>query len=245
MTDILCWCGAVPGPQDAGDGYAPCPDCGTLVSLAEPVNPVAFYSFNGYWHTHQVMLGYPALEQRARNDWGDRIPQWLAALRQHAPVARTVLEIGAAHGSFVKALQQAGYQPVGVEPDPATVQWAEQHNQVALIAGVWPDVASWLPLLQRFDAVCMFDVLEHFHDPVAALESAHYVLGAQGRVMIQTPWVSDDGVAHAKHRLPVEHRFLFTLRAMARLLDRAGLRVVHEGNGCFDGDMFVVAEKKA
>ena len=63
--------------------YGKCRDCGTLVlrrTLTE-AELKSFYGYQQYWHEHQSKVtGHPTIEQRAKNDFQDRIPIWYRVL---------------------------------------------------------------------------------------------------------------------------------------------------------------------
>ena len=69
----------------------------------------------------------------------------------------SVLDVGCAHGWFLKALSDRGYVALGVEPDRgmAAIARAAGHN---VCEGFFPDD---LPPAQQYDAITFNDVLEH------------------------------------------------------------------------------------
>src|SRR5258706_12169663 len=100
---MTCWCGSARRGPSAHPAYVACADCGTLASARLPDDELRrLYSFDGYWHEYMTRaLGFPAIEDRARGDFGDRIPSWWQAVAAARPAARSVLEIGCAHGGFL------------------------------------------------------------------------------------------------------------------------------------------------
>ncbi|MET9398509.1 SAM-dependent methyltransferase [Kitasatospora sp. NPDC002965] len=54
-------------------------------------------------------------------------PQFLAALKEHAPRDATVAVIGASDGKFVLPLAAAGYRVIAVERDPLALHGGEVH----------------------------------------------------------------------------------------------------------------------
>ena len=151
---------------------------------------------------------------------------------------RAILEVGCSTGSNLRLLQRYG-----------TVEAIEMHEDaVALCRARYPDVpvrqgAVPMPLDRRYDAVCMFDVLEHIDDDGGALDWCAEHLTESGRLFLTVPafrflWSRHDEVAHHKRRytranlLPrVERRFavdyvtyfnfhLFPAAAAVRLIQR-------------------------
>jgi 2-polyprenyl-3-methyl-5-hydroxy-6-metoxy-1,4-benzoquinol methylase len=95
-----------------------------------------------------------------------------------------LLDIGCGSGSFLQfARDELGYQVEGLEIDPAARQVAESRG-IKIHAGLMP--GSGLPESQ-YDQITLSHVVEHFHDPKAALAEAFLLLKPRGRVWIQVP----------------------------------------------------------
>jgi SAM-dependent methyltransferase len=154
------------------------------------------------------------------------------------PPGRVLLEVGCSTGSNLRLLQRYG-----------TVEAIEMHaTAAALCRARYPDVpvrqgAIPMALDRRYDALCLFDVLEHIDDDAAALDWCAEHLTENGRLFLTVPafqflWSRHDEVAHHKRRYTkatllarVEKRFavdyvsyfnfhLFPAIAAARLLQR-------------------------
>jgi SAM-dependent methyltransferase len=113
--------------------------------------------------------------------WVDSI---LARLRPHLPAARPlrVLDVGAAQGRTVIALQQRGHQAVGVEPWPEAIAaarvLAERHGTTVEIR---EGAAERLPFEdEEFDLVVAMSVLEHVEDLPQSLREVFRVLRPGG-----------------------------------------------------------------
>jgi len=74
------------------------------------------------------------------------------------------------------------------------------------------------------DAVLLLDVIEHLDDDVAALETARRALRPGGLLVITVPayrWL------WSGHDVALGHRRRYTTRGLSRVVERAGLSVVH------------------
>jgi SAM-dependent methyltransferase len=92
-----------------------------------------------------------------------------------------VLDVGSAHGWFVRAARERGWQAEGIEPDDVIV--AQAHAEGGDVRqGYFPAV---LEDGERFDAICFNDVLEHVPDVRAACHR-HLVPGGLLSVNIPT-----------------------------------------------------------
>jgi 2-polyprenyl-3-methyl-5-hydroxy-6-metoxy-1,4-benzoquinol methylase len=154
---------------------------------------------------------------RAKLDWIARFVRPRGAL----------LDVGANYGHFLHQAQQR-FEAIGFEPSATVVAWGREHLGVALEQGsIETDNPAYLG---RFDAVTMFDVIEHLPDPRGALERCRRYLEPGGHLFITTP---DTGAlvarllgTHWYYIDIVEHISLFSAANLTQLLGECGFRVV-------------------
>jgi 2-polyprenyl-3-methyl-5-hydroxy-6-metoxy-1,4-benzoquinol methylase len=137
------------------------------------------------------------------------------------PDGRRLLDVGAYVGVFVEVARATGWDAVGVEPSAWAVREAQKTGlpirQGTLAGGGFPS--------ESFDAVTMWDVIEHFGDPRHELEQVFRVLRLGGITAIHT---IDIGSATARlmgQRWPflMEMHIMFFSRATLRaMLAQAG-----------------------
>jgi SAM-dependent methyltransferase len=96
----------------------------------------------------------------------------------------SLLDIGAGTGIFMHLAREHGWQPTGVDICPLTAVKAAQEFGVRIAVGPFEQHHFDG---QTFDAVTMLDVLEHVHDPLAALRRVHALLRPGGAVYIAVP----------------------------------------------------------
>jgi predicted O-linked N-acetylglucosamine transferase (SPINDLY family)/ADP-heptose:LPS heptosyltransferase/2-polyprenyl-3-methyl-5-hydroxy-6-metoxy-1,4-benzoquinol methylase len=243
-THDRCWCGGELGER-INPLYRRCTRCGTACLLRRPgENDLQkFYSMQGYWHDHQVnVVHFPPIEERAANDFRDRIPVWFNMLKGLKPDVKSLLEIGCAHGGFLSYSRERGVdRVVGVEVDAGTCEFARKRfNLPHVEAGLFPEVK--LPP-GKYDAVCGFDVAEHFLQPIQAMEAVRDLLEDDGVFLFQTPWYRGQDVNWGQFK-PSEHIFLYTHSSMRRLMQAAGLELICVLPGLFPDDMFAAGRKK-
>lgn len=137
---------------------------------------------------------------------------------------RRLLDVGCASGLFLEAMQAyPGWQVEGVELNELAARTTSARLQVPVFAGPlerasYPDAT--------FDAVTMWDVLEHLHDPLAGLRELHRILKPGGALFVRVPnagsyvarlcgryWVGYD--------LP-RHMTVFSSKTLLRALAQSG-----------------------
>ena len=62
-----------------------------------------------------LVHGYPTIGDRARLDLTERAQYWLYCVLKHRLPPGGSLEIGSAHGGFVRLMQLAGFDAAGME----------------------------------------------------------------------------------------------------------------------------------
>jgi len=98
----------------------------------------------------------------------------------------SLLDVGAGTGLFVEASVRAGWRAIGVETSPAAVRIARTITRASVIQGRVEE----LSFEESFDAVTLWDVLEHLPDPRAMLIRIRDLLRNRGIVCISLPNVA-------------------------------------------------------
>jgi len=231
-----CWCGNeqfVP----FGPDYLKCETCGTLVSqrgLASDELLVkdddSDYYGKQYWLDHQQsQYALPTFHARAREDLPERNLHWLSTLLKYMPPPARVLELGCAHGSFVKLMKQAGYDAAGVEMSPWVVDFARRTFDIDVSVG--PVEALSLPEGQ-LDAIALMDVIEHLPEPAATMSHCLSLLKPNGILLIQMPdfqenldfdqLVAKNSPFLDQMKKSDEHLFLYSRRSITEFFRRLG-----------------------
>ena len=163
----------------------------------------------------------------------------LAWVKEFVTPGARLLDVGANLGQFVACARDGGYDAAGIELSPAAVRLAQATlGDAVKVGSIYSDdlpfsVSSGAPSGAsdgRFDAVTMFDVIEHLPDPGLALRRAHALLSPGGRLFLTTP---DLGSRYARlmgahwHHLDLEqHISLFSAATLTRLLGANGFALL-------------------
>ena len=212
------------------DGYqlVRCAGC-DLTFLGNPPDEEALralYSFEGEFHTQYA-------------DGSQADPSERKAYQAHLDLMEAeqapgeLLDIGCAAGHFLVEARSRGWSAHGVELNPDTSRIARERFGLDVTTGMADD-----PALEgrTFDAVTLWDVIEHVPDPVGLLESAHRLLSPTGRLWLATPNI--DGlfpqaslkvagrVGRWPHPEPPYHLVQFSVDTIRSTLARAGFRTI-------------------
>jgi SAM-dependent methyltransferase len=169
---------------------------------------------------HEAYLDMAAVE--ARHWWfrgRRRILEATIRRLKLAPGAR-ILELGSGTGGNLLMLSQFG-GVTAVEMNEAAREISRRHGSNADIqAGYLPDD---LPLAdQKFDLICMFDVLEHVEEDAATLAVVRKHLAPGGAAVITVPAYQ---ALFGPHDVALHHKRRYERAEFAEKLRQAGLRV--------------------
>jgi SAM-dependent methyltransferase len=127
---------------------------------------------------------------------------------------------------FLKELQRRNrWEVMGVEPSTEAANFARKTFGLNIHVG---DLASARFPSAHFDAITMWDVLEHLHDPLADLREVRRVIKPDGLFLFRVPaWDSLDARLFGPYWAGLDsprHMVVLTRRSVRRLLAEAGFR---------------------
>jgi SAM-dependent methyltransferase len=145
---------------------------------------------------------------------------WLEARSQRR---EALLEIGCGNGFFLQQALEKGWREVrGVEPSADAVAKAPP----AVRGMIEEDVMrGGLFAPESFDAVCLFQVLDHISEPIELLEECRRVLRPGGHILALNHNVSAWSARVLRERSPIvdiEHTYLYSPATMRTLFTSAG-----------------------
>ena len=102
---------------------------------------------------------------------------------------QTLLDIGCGNGGFLESAKHAGWDVLGLEPDPKAAEAARQRGldvRVGTIEVLANESAC-------FDVITLSHVIEHVHTPQDVLTAVHRLLKPGGLVYVDTPNIESRG----------------------------------------------------
>ena len=149
---------------------------------------------------------------------------------------KKVLELGCGKGYVSERLKQNGCRVTGIEISGDNAKQARRHCEKVIVGNV---ETMKMPFRQNtFDAILSGDVLEHLHEPKAALEKVMPFLKDDGVIIVSLP-----NIANWKIRLKLllgkfdyadwgimdrTHLRFFTRKTARKLLEDAGYTIMYE-----------------
>jgi 2-polyprenyl-3-methyl-5-hydroxy-6-metoxy-1,4-benzoquinol methylase len=145
----------------------------------------------------------------------------------------TVLDVGCGNGDFLIQAQRAGWQALGVDPDPRAVASCRRAGLSASEGTI--ETVDIRP--GSLDAVTFAHVFEHLHHPQRALVRAWDLLRPGGLLWLATPNISSAGHAQFGRDWlgldPPRHLVVFTRNALERAVVRAGFEIIARPTASF------------
>jgi SAM-dependent methyltransferase len=149
------------------------------------------------------------------------------AVLRHVPSRARVLDVGGGAGAFVEAIRRKDCRPSVLEPSAASVRLVR--SRVPDVEAIEATIEDARIAPESYDAITLWDVIEHLIDPRAVVSTLRSWLVRGGHLFLQLP---DSRSLVAKilgKRWPLllrEHLTYFDSMTVRRLLDEAGFDVL-------------------
>jgi SAM-dependent methyltransferase len=142
-----------------------------------------------------------------------------------------LLDVGAAAGFFMDEARNAGWRVQGIDVSPEMSYQGREQMRLEIVTGLFQD-AAYPPA--SFDAVTMWDYIEHSIDPASDLLKAADVLRPGGMLMLSTGDAASLAARVSGRRwhllTPRHHNFFFTAETLRRYLDTSGFQLAYLGH---------------
>ncbi|MEM8531901.1 MAG: class I SAM-dependent methyltransferase [Chloroflexota bacterium] len=170
-------------PREERFRLVTCQSCGHIYQ-----NPRPSVDDIGQYYPDDYIPFQHAIEDEPH--WWKRIDRWYGlhrrciAVHQAAGQVGRILDIGCATGIFLDGVRRKGWQTQGVELVPSAADYARQRFGLDVFCGTLEQAHF---ANHSFDAVTLWDVLEHLHEPREALEEIVRILRPGGLLVLSLP----------------------------------------------------------
>jgi 2-polyprenyl-3-methyl-5-hydroxy-6-metoxy-1,4-benzoquinol methylase len=207
-----------------------CRACGLVYVNPRPRTTAlaALYDEDSFQHNQATRAEDDAWRKiaRARLDLIDR----------EKPDRGRLLDVGCSTGLFMDVAQEGGWKVSGIDLSVGSINYSKKRGFDARLATI--ETQDFAP--GTFDAITMFDSIEHMPSPMRALRIVSSLLAPGGVVMITTPNIEGlfpqltwkllgRTVGAWEHPGPPGHIYQFGRSTMTAALDRTGFRILHDG----------------
>ncbi len=223
-----------------------CVECCIEFNTHFPPKGTVEETFTGdYYQDVQKSAFDPQIDNYTNDPSYDAFVAGLQQLEQASNAAlpddgsKKILDIGSALGTFLKIAKDRGWEVNGVELSEFGVEYSRKKYGFEIHHG---DVTTSNLSAQSFDAITMWDVIEHVEAPVANVQKAIELLKPNGMLLITSD--SYDCIMAVVGRLlyklslgkftyPVRRLFIphnksyFTPKGMESLFSRLNLEIVY------------------
>ena len=205
---------------DSGEyTYYRCKSCGGI--FVYPIKPQMFYLETETYLTNPLQYT-SSIDPYGQRWMIDQFERLYKQKMQQSFLGKKLLEVGAGVGYLTLFALARGWEAKGIETSKPAVQFGKDYLRVdlehATIEGYKTD--------EKFDAIVMVEVLEHFLDPLEAIKALRKLSGTQTFLFGTTPNTDSKHWKKSEQNIyvPDDHIFLFNDSSIRRFADQAGIR---------------------
>ncbi len=194
-----------------------CPDCGIIYTE----DTVSQKKISTYYEVAEDPLYFA--EQKAREI---TFKGYLKKLEQIYPAKGKLLDVGTNTGLFVRLVADSGWAATGLEPNKWGAAYAKEHYKINLISKPFE---KGIFRANAFDVITMWDVIEHFTDPISEIDKVFHYLKPGGVFAFSTvdpeSFLARIWKNHWSWYMEM-HRVFFSQKAAFGYLSKAGFKKI-------------------
>ena len=198
----------------SGTQFLRCGYCGLFINKRFPPDAQTLKK----WCEKQMLKA--CHNERKRRDRFEDAKHQLDILERYAEPG-LVFDVGAAAGFFMKVAMERGWKAHGNEISVKAIEWAKEQYGIDIEYGFFEDLE-----LEKnaYDAVVMWNILEHTYDPKQTLLTSREILRASGLLFIKVP--NKKIAEELRRHYATAHLYEFTEECLARHLEMLGFQGV-------------------
>lgn len=199
-----------------------CQECKVVFLSPRPKQTdITFHNLRKYEATQNVKAYF-----NMRNELTLRAQKSIQVLAKYKSYGQ-LLDVGCSYGFYLKTFTQNGYRAVGIDISKRAARYVKEKLKLNVIYGRFEDYRF---KKESFDIITLFDVFEHFSNPVKILGKIRKILKKDGIVVIQTPNYDSlmsrlTGIDWFWLLIP-HHVFLYSPNSLKIFLEKKGFRIL-------------------
>ena len=194
-----------------------CDSCGLIYNPSAAEDNA---EFGQHYYIDGVYSNYSAEREAIQRSAAARLD-----VLERMVAGRRLLDVGCAEGYFLDAARKRGWETVGLELSPYASARARSTGLQVIEGSILAP-----PALPPFDAITLWDTIEHLSDPALALRNARTLLKPSGRMAIATGDCRSLAARLLGRRWRLlsdpTHKFFFDESTLVRLLTKSKLRTL-------------------
>jgi SAM-dependent methyltransferase len=140
-----------------------------------------------------------------------------------------VLDVGAASGFILKGFVDNGWDGYGIEPNEKMASYARTQLNLRVQTGT----VESLPLKEKFDLICLIQVIAHLFDPAGAVNKCYHLLRDNGLLLVETwDWRSLTARIFGRYWHEYDPPYVlqwFSWKSLSYLMTTSGFQLIEKG----------------
>ena len=209
-----------------------CKNCSTIYLNIE-TTPISDYSESYFFTDYKNQYGKTYLEDfEAIKNQGLRRAQIMKDFllsknqNQENALAPKLFDIGCAYGPFLAAAKEIGFSPFGTDISKSAVDYVSETLHFPAFSGEF----TTTDFPEKFQAVSMWYVIEHFENLDKVLQKVNSLLDNQGIFAFSTPSASGVSGKFKSQSFfansPVDHYSIWSFKSAKKVMKKYGFKVL-------------------
>jgi len=229
-------------PTDLQNVRRRCTSCGVLY-LAPRLDGSSLATIYHLWYRYayrRVMADPSHIAERLREFTRNH----LRLLQRYQQRRGSLLDVGCGNGLFLQVVREHGWQGTGIELDPDSAAWGREHSGIADIR--CGTLNTTLRPDDRFNAITIFDYLEHTATPGADIDRLIEHLVPGGLLLVRVPNAAGWQARWMREHWPAvmaTHLTYFAPHVLHAALASRGLEILTTHAGNYHGELEILIQR--